>query len=218
MSLEHLTKKNKEFIHTATHQLLKDGKSDQEIKAILEDILPQIEENQKKGITARGFLGAPTAWAASFTEKAKADSASPTANTNPWLMWLDTSLLFIAIVALINGLTQAFSTTSQNYGLVSILFLGFGGGGAMYLSYHFLYRNFDPKNPTRPPFWKTIAILSLSTAAWFGAYALTIQLPESLNPKVPYALLVAIGALAFGTKYALQKKYNIQSTMSPTRR
>lgn len=218
MAFDQLTKKNKEFIHTATHQLLKDGKSDQEIKVILEEVLPLIEENQKKGITARGFLGAPTAWAASFTEKAEAASGKTAANTNPWLMWLDTSLLFIAIVALINGLTQAFSNQSQTYGLLSILSLGFGGGAAMYISYHFLYRHFDPQHPTRPPFWKTIAILSVSTAAWIGAHSLTTLLPESLNPKVSYVVLVAIGAFAFGFKQVLQKKYNIQSTMSPTRR
>ena len=40
--LDKLTKKNKEFLHIATHQLLKDGKSDEEVKAILEEIIPNI--------------------------------------------------------------------------------------------------------------------------------------------------------------------------------
>ena len=35
-----LTKKNQEFIHIATNQLIKDGKSDSEIKELLEEILP----------------------------------------------------------------------------------------------------------------------------------------------------------------------------------
>lgn len=43
-----LTKKNQEFIHIATNQLIKDGKSDSEIKELLEEILPTIIENQKK--------------------------------------------------------------------------------------------------------------------------------------------------------------------------
>ena len=67
MDLNQLTKKNQEFIHIATNQLIRDGKSDEEIKAILADVLPTIVENQKKGITARSRLGAPTTWAASFT-------------------------------------------------------------------------------------------------------------------------------------------------------
>ena len=35
MDLQNLTKKNQEFIHIATHQLIQDGKSDAEIKIIL---------------------------------------------------------------------------------------------------------------------------------------------------------------------------------------
>ena len=70
MDLTNLTKKNQEFIHIATNQLIEDGKSDEEIQAILEEVLPTIIENQKKGLTARALLGAPTVWAASFTEKA----------------------------------------------------------------------------------------------------------------------------------------------------
>lgn len=48
MDLTNLTKKNQEFIHIATNQLIKDGKSDEEIQAILEEVLPTIIENQKK--------------------------------------------------------------------------------------------------------------------------------------------------------------------------
>ena len=60
MDIQKLTKKNQEFIHIATNQLIKDGKSDQEIKDILSDVIPELIKNQKKGITGRGFLGAPT--------------------------------------------------------------------------------------------------------------------------------------------------------------
>ena len=67
IDLKELTKKNQEFIHIATNQLIKDGKSDQEIKDILGNVIPELIENQKKGITGRGLLGAPTVWAASFS-------------------------------------------------------------------------------------------------------------------------------------------------------
>lgn len=56
MDIQKLTKKNQEFIHIATNQLIKDGKSDQEIKDILSDVIPELIKNQKKGITGRGFL------------------------------------------------------------------------------------------------------------------------------------------------------------------
>ena len=69
MDIQKLTKKNQEFIHIATNQLIKDGKSDQEIKDILSDVIPELikNQNQGKGIPARTLFGAPTVWAASFS-------------------------------------------------------------------------------------------------------------------------------------------------------
>ena len=132
MDLNQLTKKNQEFIHIATNQLIRDGKSDEEIKAILADVLPTIVENQKKGITARSLLGAPTTWAASFTtQESETQDANKKKNDNPWLMWLDTSLLFIGVVALLNAVMAFFSTSATSFGLLSLIALGFGGGAAM---------------------------------------------------------------------------------------
>ena len=45
------------------------GKTDAEIKAIFEEVIPQILEEQAKGTTARSLYGAPTHWAHSFTIK-----------------------------------------------------------------------------------------------------------------------------------------------------
>lgn len=112
MELQELTKKNQEFIHTATNKLIQDGKSDEDIKLILEEAIPAILENQKKGVTARNLLGTPTAWAASFSQDPSQRAAETDKNTNPWLMWLDTSLLFIGIVALLNGIMTFFNTNA----------------------------------------------------------------------------------------------------------
>ena len=115
MDLTKLTKKNQEFIHIATNQLIQDGKSDDEIKTILEEVLPTIVENQKKGLTARALFGAPTVWAASFTEKDSDKNAEQTdKNDNPWLMWLDTSLLFIGIVALLDTVIDFLNSTTTS--------------------------------------------------------------------------------------------------------
>ena len=62
IDLQKLTKKNQEFVHIATQQFIKDGKTDAEIKAIFEEVIPQIIEEQSKGTTARSLYGAPTHW------------------------------------------------------------------------------------------------------------------------------------------------------------
>lgn len=47
MDLQNLTK-NQEFINIVTHQFSQAGKSDDDIKAILEEYLPEILEKQKQ--------------------------------------------------------------------------------------------------------------------------------------------------------------------------
>ena len=67
--IEELTAKNKEYIHSVTKQLILVGKSDEEVKEILNDILPQIIEGQKSGIIARKLLGAPTEFVSQYQPK-----------------------------------------------------------------------------------------------------------------------------------------------------
>lgn len=51
--LNQLSKKNQEFIRIAKHQLLENGKSEEEAESLIQEILPAIHENQGKGIPAR---------------------------------------------------------------------------------------------------------------------------------------------------------------------
>ena len=193
MDLTNLTKKNQEFIHIATNQLIEDGKSDEEIQAILEEVLPTIIENQKKGLTARALLGAPTVWAASFTEKASdAKANQEKKNDNPWLMWLDTSLLFIGIVALLNALMGFFNSATTSSGLFSLLALGFGGGAAMYATYHFIYRFAGKPKSERPGWKKTFLVLGLAMLGWVLLYTATAFLPAVLNPQLPPIVMLDV--------------------------
>lgn len=214
MQLENLTKKNQEFIKIATHQLIQDGKSDAEIKTILEDVLPQIEENQKKGIPARTFLGAPTVWAASFTPKAGQEKAAKAAkNTNPWLMWLDTTLLFLGAFSLLNAVLQSFNKSATGYGILTLLILTMTGGAAMYAIYYFIYRHIAAGN--RPHWAKSMGILFGVTTLWLVIFTLaSVFIPASINPILSIPALAVIGALAFGARYYLQKKYNVANALN----
>ncbi|EFR45014.1 DUF1129 domain-containing protein [Streptococcus pseudoporcinus] len=220
MDFQQLTKKNQEFIHIATNRLIQDGKSDQEIKDILEETVPTILEKQRQGIPARTFLGAPTAWAASFTEKPRSKDGKTVdtepKNTNPWLMWLDTSLIFIGVVALLNGLMTFFNPASKvnGTGLLSLLALGFGGGASMYATYHFVYRHMNKPKNQRPGWVKIIGALGLAMLIWVSLYSATAYLPQSLNPQLPPFVLLILGALAITLRYYLKRKYNVQNAMS----
>ena len=116
--IEELTAKNKEYIHSVTKQLILVGKSDEEVKEILNDILPQIIEGQKSGIIARKLLGAPTEFVAQYQPKV-ADRPVSEKNENPVLMWLDSSLLFLGFISLLNGVTALITSKAPVYGLIT---------------------------------------------------------------------------------------------------
>ncbi|HFI0564284.1 TPA: DUF1129 domain-containing protein [Streptococcus suis] len=210
-----LTKKNQEFIHIATNQLIKDGKTDSEIKALLEEILPTIIEKQKTGVTARNLYGAPSEWAASksFSKEEMKDQVE--FNENPWLMWLDSSLFMLALIAGINGVMNLLGQGAQ-YGLVTLLVIGFGVGAGMYFMYHFVYKE-QIQTGQRPKLLKAILFLGLATLAWSLVFLLAALIPATFNPILPPIATILIGVLAFGIRYLLKKKYNIRNAMSPVR-
>ena len=47
--LTQLSKKNQEFVRIAKHQLIENGKTEEEATSLIEEILPAIFENQPKG-------------------------------------------------------------------------------------------------------------------------------------------------------------------------
>ncbi|HFU4488893.1 TPA: DUF1129 domain-containing protein [Streptococcus suis] len=212
-NLPSLTKKNQEFIHIATNQLIKDGKSDQEIKVLLEEILPTIIEHQKSGTTARNLFGPPSEWAASKTKQAEEEAEKVVYNENPWLMWLDSSLLMLALIGAINGIMNLLGQGSQ-YGLITLLVIGFGIGAGMYMMYHFVYRE-QIKTGQRPKLLKAILYLGLATLAWSVVFILASLIPSSINPTLPPLATLLLAAAAFGLRYWLKRKYNIRNAMQP---
>lgn len=129
-------------------------------------------------------------------------------------MWLDTSLLFIGIVALLNGIMTFFNTNATVTGLMSLLALGFGGGASMYATYYFIYRHMGKPKSERPSWFKIIGALSLAMLVWVTLYYATAFLPKALNPQLPPIVLILIGGAAIALRYYLQKKYNVQNAMS----
>ena len=161
IDLKELTKKNQEFIHIATQQFLKDGKTDAEIKAILEEVIPHILKEQPKGVTARSIYGAPTHWAHSFSEKEQYEKEHPKENDDPKLMMLDSALFITGLFAVVSALMSFFSNQPVAYGLVTLISVGAFGGVAFYLLYHFIYRYYGPDTDRsqRPPFWKSLLVM-----------------------------------------------------------
>lgn len=217
MDLQNLTRKNQEFITIATHQLQADGKSQEEIDSIISDAVEVIRQHQKEGLTARQIYGAPTTWAKTFTAdetKANPNEKDLERNTNPWLMWLDSSLLILGFFGLFYGLIDfSGSKTTYSYGLITTLIIAASGGAAFYGLYHFVYRfNGYPKSE-RPSIWKALLYMVVLMALWIAVVGISSLIPAAINPTLPPLGMIALGAIAFAIKYYFKKRYNIQSSL-----
>lgn len=220
VSLDKLSKKNKEFIHIATHQLLKDGKSDQEIKTILEEIIPEILENQTKGITARGLYGAPTTWASSLTEKERYDAKHPKENDDPKWMMLDSVLFIFGFFTVLTSIVNLASSQPSVYGMTTLVFGSLVGGLAFYALYHFIYRFYGPNTDRsqRPHLLKSILIMVGAIALWTLSIVGSSLLPDFLNPHFSNIVVAIIGGITLALRFYLKKRFNIKSsTMGPAR-
>ena len=212
IDLQQLTKKNQEFIHIATNELMANGKTDEEIKTILEEVLPQILEEQGRGIPARTFLGAPTRWAQSYSQK-EAQVAATATNDNPWLMFLDSSLFFLGFIALFSGVMNFFDSRTTSYGLISLFVFGFSGGALLYFMYRF--QTNLAQNRKRFGWLKSILALIPVLIVLVIIVTLSGLIPATINIQLPAFVTILIGAAAIGGKYLFKKHFNIQSSFTP---
>lgn len=209
--IEELTAKNKEYIHSVTKQLMLVGKTDEEIKIILNDILPQIIEAQKTGMLARKLLGAPTEFVQQYQPKT-ADKPVSEKNENPGLMWLDSTLLFLGFISILNGIMSFVSSTTPVYGFVTVVLSSAVAGLVMYMMYRFFYK---PKaDGSRQKWnWKGFTATVLAVILWIIVTMLSGILPKSINFSLPAIALLVIGIVAFGVRWLLKRQYNIQSAL-----
>ena len=113
--LTQLSKKNQEFVRIAKHQLIENGKTEEEATSLIEEILPAIFENQPKGVTARTLFGAPTVWANAFSNQERYEKEHPKENDTPLLMITDSFLLVFGLFASISAFMNLFAHQGTTY-------------------------------------------------------------------------------------------------------
>ncbi|CEF51238.1 MULTISPECIES: DUF1129 domain-containing protein [Lactococcus] len=208
--IEQLTAKNSEYVHNVTKQLMLLGKSDEEIKAILAEILPKIIEGQKEGILARKLLGAPMEFATQYKpEEDKVKRQETAKNESPFLMWLDSALLFFGVISVVMGLMGLFQPQASVYGLLTTLASSALAGLVMYWMYKYFYSAQRPQKKG-----KGFAMLAVAMLAWAGVSVLVALLPKSINIVLAPYITIILGAAVMGIRFLIQRKFNVQSSMA----
>lgn len=186
------------------------GKSDEEIKAILAEILPKIIEGQKEGILARKLLGAPMEFATQYKpEEDKVKRQETAKNESPFLMWLDSALLFFGVISVVMGLMGLFQPQASVYGLLTTLASSALAGLVMYWMYKYFYSAQRPQKKG-----KGFAMLAVAMVAWAGVSVLVALLPKSINIVLAPYITIILGAAVMGIRFLIQRKFNVQSSMA----
>ena len=208
--IEQLTAKNSEYVHNVTKQLMLLGKSDEEIKTILAEILPKIIEGQKEGILARKLLGAPMEFATQYKpEEDKVKRQETAKNESPFLMWLDSALLFFGVISVVMGLMGLFQPQASVYGLLTTLASSALAGLVMYWMYKYFYSAQRPQKKG-----KGFAMLAVAMLAWAGVSVLVALLPTSINIVLAPYITIILGAAVMGIRFLIQRTFNVQSSMA----
>lgn len=205
-----LTKRNEQYIFDLKKALKAANLTEEEITLALHEILPNLVAGQKSGQTARQQFGTVSERVAYVLAKPK-----ETKESEPWKMWLDNTLLFFAMLAILNGIMNLVSKgQGMTAGLLSLVATSATGGLIFYYMYKWIYQYEKPgaDKSKKPKMWKSMSILALGMVVWIFIYSGSMLLPNVLNPVVNPIVLVALGGAAFAGRMWFKKKFDIQGS------
>lgn len=207
---QQLTKKNQQYIFDLKKRLESSQLSSEAITERLYELLPQIIEAQKKGVPARQLLGTVSELAEHIIYKPK-----PPKQNKVWEMWLDNSLLILALLAAFSGIVPLFTKQTVIYGLASLFIAAMSGGYVFYLLYKYINQYDRPGADTskKPSLSKALGIMITIFIGWFIIMSAATLIPPAFNPKLAPGVYLFIAAAALILRTILSKKYGIRGTL-----
>ncbi|WP_071130384.1 DUF1129 domain-containing protein [Enterococcus timonensis] len=205
-----LTKRNEQYIFDFKKALKAANFTEEETIVALHDMLPELVAGQKSGVTARQQFG-------TVTERVTAILAKPRAadETAPWKLWLDNTMLFLAMLTVLNGVMNLFAQGQQiTSGITSIVLTSMMGGIIFYYMYKWIYKFQRPgaDQSQKPKLWKSMSILAVGMVAWIVVYTGSMLLPPIVNPTLQPIPLIIVGAVAFAGRWYFKKTNNIKGS------
>ncbi|MEG0285467.1 MAG: DUF1129 family protein [Vagococcus sp.] len=207
-----LTKKNDQFIFDLNKALEGSDISEEKKVLAMNDMLTQLVEGQKTGVTAKQLFGTPTEAIDHIL-----NAPEPPREMSFKTIMLDNFLMLFTMLAVITSLFSLFSKngTASAQGITSLILGGISGAFSFYLIYKYIYVYDEPgaDQSKRPGVLKTGGIMAVSFLPWFLVMGVSAFLPVAINPVLNPTITLVMGAATFGLRYWLKKKYNFQGAM-----
>lgn len=198
-----LSNKNAEYIFKLNKYLMEDGFKEDESKEAIDKLLPEIVDNQIKGIPANQLYGPVTQRAKDIVHPTKKPKVTPF-----WASWIDTSLLFFALFGVLYGivaLTSKKQDPNNQTGIITLIVLSAMWGALL------TWFNNQMKRPKsqRPGWGITIGYLVVGLAFMFVFLAAMTAVPTSINPALNAIGYFIAAVVAYGVRFVFRRTMDI---------
>lgn len=206
-----LTNKNEEYMVKLDKRLTEANYPDDEKTRVFNDMLKEIVSQQSAGVTARKLYGTVTERSVEIVEGPQQETEGQVQRSENWKLYVDGALMLGGMFALITGLSALFGNESNTTGMgIITLLLNFIVGGFVILA---ITKN-APVQGVKGSLLRYILVSVVAMFGWIivmtGSMAL---IPQSLNPLMPPAVNLIIGAAAFAGKWYFKRKYKVKGTL-----
>lgn len=184
-----LSNRNSEYLFRLEKLLKENGLSEEEAKTKVNEFLPEMVIEQRKGRPASQLYGTPQ-------DKIN-KIINPKQKSSDVVFWkraLDNSLLYLAIFAGMFGLVSFFSKEQQPIGVVTILSVGILFGTLMTYYNDLILR----KKEDRPAMWKML-LGGFGIVIFIFLWITLTEMPfmRAANPVFPGWVVLVIAVIAF---------------------
>lgn len=211
---ELLTNKNKEYM-IKLNRALEGETSASHRTELFNDMLPEIIDQQAKGVTARQLYGTVTEKAqmlVGHSQPASSSAADPIERSEDWKLFIDSALMLGGLFAVVQGISGFFDVKSAQggaMGLVSLI-LNFLIGGVVGV----LMTKYAPRKGDENGFGKYLFVSTAAMLVWVVIMmAVVLILPPSVNVLLPAGVIFAVGLVSLVAKFVVKKVLNIKGTL-----
>ena len=199
-----LSNKNAEYVFKLNKYLLENGFKEEEAKEVIDGLLPEMVENQIKGIPANQLYGPVTQKAQEIAHPVKKPKKTPF-----WGLWIDTALLFFALFGLLYGivaLTSKKADPNNQTGILTLIVLSLMWGALL------TWFNDQMRLPKsqRPGWGKTIAYLVVGMVGMFLFLGAMAFVPTAINPTLNSVGYFVSAAIAYAIRFGFRKYMGIK--------
>ncbi|KRN89553.1 DUF1129 family protein [Ligilactobacillus ceti] len=196
--LDGLTKRNEEYMYNLMKALDGINYDPEKKAAIVQEMVTELKEKQKQGITANKLYGTVKERIEMIQNGPKIEKEKQSQSF--WVVALDNFLMMMILFSVMYGILGFFDLgQAASGGIVTLVLVAVVTG----LSLAYFYK----VSAKRKKDWVRIVITMIEiVAAWLLTFGLISYIPDSINIVLNHYVYLVLGIALFGVRYYLKDR------------